>query len=125
MMLTQTSQLEYEELCRLDVLGLADSPLNDQQAVYSEFKEQLIRSAQGWYETGLSCKGNRQLCRITRVGVYDGCELQQASCSEWSNRRIHDSIIREQKEQGIIESAHQPARGVKILHSPQTSGTGK
>ena len=52
MMLTQTSQLEYEELCRLDMLGLADSPPYEQQAVYSEFKERLVRSEQGWYETG-------------------------------------------------------------------------
>ena len=57
-MLKQTSQLEYEELCRLDVLGLADSPPYDQQAVYSEFKEQLVRSEQGWYETGLPWKGD-------------------------------------------------------------------
>ena len=35
MMLTQTSQLEYEELCRLDVSGLADNPPYDQQAGYS------------------------------------------------------------------------------------------
>ena len=54
MILTQTSQVQYEELCRLDVLGLADNALNDQQAVYSEFKEQLVRSEKGWYETGLS-----------------------------------------------------------------------
>ena len=46
MMHTQTSQLEYEELCRLDVLGLADSPPYDQQAVYSEFQEQIVRSEQ-------------------------------------------------------------------------------
>ena len=39
MMLTQTNQLEYEELYGLDVLGVADNPLNEQQAVYSEFKE--------------------------------------------------------------------------------------
>ena len=52
MMLTQTSQLEYEELCRMDVLGLAD-----QRAVYGEFKEQLVRSGEGWYETGLPWKG--------------------------------------------------------------------
>ena len=47
MMLTQTSQLEYEELCRLDLLALVDSPPYDQQAVYSEFKAQLVRSEQG------------------------------------------------------------------------------
>ena len=60
MMLTQTNQLELEELYGLDVLGLADNPLNERQPVYSEFKEQLIRSEQGWYETGLSWKGDRR-----------------------------------------------------------------
>ena len=35
MMLTQTSQTDYEELCPLDVLGLADSSEHDQLAVYS------------------------------------------------------------------------------------------
>ena len=59
MMLTQTSQLDYEELCRLDVSGLADSPPYNQQAVYGEFREQLVRNEQGWYETALPWKGDR------------------------------------------------------------------
>ena len=58
MMLTQTSQTDYEELCRLDVLGLADSSQHDQLAVYREFKEQLVRNEEGWYETGLPWRGN-------------------------------------------------------------------
>ncbi len=33
--LTQTSHIEYDELCRLDVLGLADSPQQDQREVYA------------------------------------------------------------------------------------------
>ena len=44
MMLTQTTHAHYEQLCRLDVLGLEDSAENDQQDVYTEFKEQLERS---------------------------------------------------------------------------------
>ena len=58
MMLRQTSQTDYEELCRLDVLGLADSSEHDQLAVYSQFKEQLVRAEKGWYETGLPWRGN-------------------------------------------------------------------
>ena len=38
MFLTQTSVADYEDLCRLDVLGLEDTPTGDQGAVYSEFK---------------------------------------------------------------------------------------
>ena len=52
-LLTQTSHVYYEELCRLDVLGLTDTPPNDQRSVYAEFKEQLMRDKEGWYETGL------------------------------------------------------------------------
>ena len=47
MMLTQTSQSDYEELCRLDVLGLEDRSEHDQATVYDEFKEQLTRSPEG------------------------------------------------------------------------------
>ena len=54
MYLTQTSSGDYEQWCRLDVLGLEDQPTGDQAAIYGEFKEQLIRSDEGWYETGLS-----------------------------------------------------------------------
>lgn len=39
MLLTQTSHVDYEELYRLDVLGLEDTPEHDQCAVYAEFRE--------------------------------------------------------------------------------------
>jgi len=52
-LLTQTSHVNYEELSRLDVLGLADTPPNDQSSMYAKFKEQLVRHEEGWYETGL------------------------------------------------------------------------
>ena len=51
--LTRSSSTDYEELCSLGVLGLEDKPAGDQQAVYSEFQEQLVRHPEGWYETGL------------------------------------------------------------------------
>ncbi len=50
MLLTQSSQADFENLCRLDVLGLADTSGNDQVAVYKDFKENLVRNEPGWYE---------------------------------------------------------------------------
>ncbi len=47
MLLTQTSHVDYEQLSRLDVLGLEDSSEHDQKIVHSEFKEQLQRSPEG------------------------------------------------------------------------------
>ena len=44
--------MEYEDLCRLDVLGLKGPAVGDQEQVYNEFKEQLQRGSEGWYQTG-------------------------------------------------------------------------
>ena len=46
-------QSDYERLSQFNVLGLVDSPEYDQKEVYAEFQEQLVRSKEGWYETGL------------------------------------------------------------------------
>ena len=54
--LTRSPSTDYEELCSLDVLGLEDKPAGDQQAVYSEFHEKLVRHPEGSYETGLLWK---------------------------------------------------------------------
>ena len=45
--LAVNSAANYEQLCALDVLGLADSCTGDQQDVYSEFKELLTRFSDG------------------------------------------------------------------------------
>jgi len=44
---TQTSHVDYDNLCKLDVLCLADSPTGDQAEVYAEFKKQLTQDAEG------------------------------------------------------------------------------
>ena len=104
-LLTQTSQVEYEQLCRLDVLGLEDSKEHDQNIVHAEFKEQLQRSAEGWYETGLPWRSNhpellsnksgslRRLYRLTK-------KLQRDGLTE-----VYDNIIRDQVKAGIVEKA--------------------
>ena len=66
MFLTQTAATDYEELCKLDVLGLRGKPSADRSDVYEEFKEQLIRSPKGWYETGLAGEETTLLCQTTR-----------------------------------------------------------
>ncbi|PFX28961.1 hypothetical protein AWC38_SpisGene6275 [Stylophora pistillata] len=58
MFLTQTTAANYEQLCKLDVLGLCDTPSGDQADVYEEFKEQLTRGPEGCTNTG-----KRQGCR--------------------------------------------------------------
>jgi hypothetical protein len=58
MLLTTTSQADFERLCRLDVLGLEDTSEKDPRPVYDEFKETLTHNEEGWYETSLLWKSN-------------------------------------------------------------------
>ena len=48
MLLTQTSPVDYEKLCHLDVMGLADTPEDEQ--VKCTNCEQLTRCEAEWYE---------------------------------------------------------------------------
>ena len=119
-LLTQTSHIEYDELCRLDVLGLADSPQQDQREVYAEFREQLTRDEAGWYETGLPWKGNHptlptneqgSLCRLRNLKR----KLQRSELDE-----AYGAKIEEQKSEGVVELANEQAKGVEfyIPHKP-------
>ena len=58
MLLTQTSQSDFDRLCRLDVLGLKDSTECDQNLVYEDFWEQLSQGPSGYYEASLPWKAN-------------------------------------------------------------------
>ena len=69
MLLTQTSHTDYEDLCRLDILRLEDRPEHDQQTVHSEFREQLIRDPEGWYENGLLWKKNHPPLPSNKEGI--------------------------------------------------------
>ena len=47
MFLGQTNPNDYEELYRMDVLGLKDKPNGDQNVFYEDFLEELTRSPEG------------------------------------------------------------------------------
>ena len=55
--LAVNSTTDYDNLCSLDVLGLTDTT-GQESNVLGEFKEQLTRSQEGWYETALPWKPN-------------------------------------------------------------------
>ena len=106
MLLTQTSQKDYEELCHLYILGLADTTEHDQSAVYSKFEEQLSRSPSGWYETGLPWHGNHVPLPSNEVG-----SILRLNLLEWHLKRKHlikdyDAVIKQQCKRGIMESAN-------------------
>lgn len=112
MFLTQTSHADYEDLCRLDVLGLEDRPTGDQMGVYEEFKEQLRRSPDGWYETSLPWKGNHPDLPNNKTGSLRRLEnLVKKLDKQPGMLNNYDAIIRDQLSQGIVEPAPENPQG--------------
>ena len=70
MQLTQTSQADLESLCRLDMLGLQDPGVGDQEEVYREFREQLRRD------------GTKQ-DSLGRVTIHPDQAMREAVFSGW------------------------------------------
>lgn len=108
MFLTQTAAADYEALYKLDILGLKDSAIGDQETVYDEFKEQLTRSPEGWYETSLPWKGNHPPLPNNKMGSLKRLNnlLEKQNMLE-----RYDSIIQDQLSQGIVERAGDEVEG--------------
>ena len=111
MFLTQTSAADYEELCRLDVLGLEDTPIGDQRVVHQEFLEQLKRSPEGWYETALPWKGNHPPLPDNKLSSLKRLATLLHRIKRNGKLEEYDTIIREQLEEGVVEEAEMPAKG--------------
>ena len=119
--LTNTVNQDYDRLCRLDVLGIEDKPEGDQNIIYEEFKEQLTRDEEGWYETGL----------LWRPGHEPLKDNKEASIGRLNNliKRLkrdpalfeeYDQKIKDQIEEGIVEEAPKDPEGIEfyIPHKP-------
>lgn len=102
-LLTQTSHVDYEELCCLDVLGL--SAPNDQSSVYAEFKEQLVRHEEGWYETGLPSRGNHPVLPNNKDGSLRRLACLNKKLERQGLTNQYAEIIKEQKKERIVERA--------------------
>ena len=117
MLLTQTSQADYEALCRLDVLGLEDKSEHDQLTVYEEFKEQLNRSPEGWYETGLPWRGNHPPLKDDREGSLRRLTDLQKRLKKRDLTELYAAVIEDQIQQGIVEEAPPQVMGVEFYIS--------
>ena len=125
MLLTQTSHVDYEELCRLDVLGLADTPTNDQGSVYAEFKEQLVRDPEGWYETGLPWRGNHPVLPNNKEGSLRRLKSLDKKLERQELTNEFADIIEEQKNSGSCGVRRRLERWKpRILHTTQASCAG-
>ena len=121
MFLTQASCCDYENLCRLHVLGQEDTNVGDQGIVYEEFKEQLKRSPEGWYEVGLPWKGNHPPLLNNEAGSLKRLNaLTKRLETQPEMLERYDSVIQDQLAQGIVERVESKAkeREFYIPHKP-------
>ena len=115
MLLTQTSRVDFEELCKLDVLGLADSPSGDQGVVYDEFKEQLRRSEEGRYETGRPWKGNHSPLPNNKDGSLRRLASLVRKLEKNGSIDDYNALIKEQLTEGIGERVPNSIEGRKFF----------
>ena len=118
MFLTQTSTADYDNLCRLDVLGLADCATGDQEEVYSEFKEQLRRDEEGWYETSLPWKGNHPPLPSNEAGSLRRLTGLVKKLRSQGTIERYDQVIQDQIKTGIVERVVGPATGQHEFYIP-------
>lgn len=111
MFLVQTASNDYEELYRMDILGLEDKSNGDQSVVREEFLEQLSWSPEGWYETSIPWKGDHPPLPSNKSGSLKrlGSLVQRLKKTDRLND--YDAIIQEQLKEGIIEEAEIAATG--------------
>ncbi|KAK3748481.1 hypothetical protein QZH41_017559 [Actinostola sp. cb2023] len=95
----------------MDVLGLQDFPEGDQNQVYTEFKEQLVRSPEGWYETGLPWKGNHPILHNNEAGSLRRLHSLERKLEKQGLTEKYHNIIQEQLEAGIVERVTDPPNG--------------
>jgi hypothetical protein len=87
----------------MDVLGLADTTVGDQEAVYEEFKEQLYRGPEGWYESGLPWKGSYFPTGTNEVNSQRRLRMLVSKLKTSGKLEEYDNVIREQLNEGVVE----------------------
>ena len=118
MFLIQTSTVDYDNLCRLDVLRLADCAICDQDEVYSEFKEQLRRDDEGWYETSLTWQGNHPPLPSNEAGSLHRLNGLVKKLRSQGMLERYNQVIQDQIKAGIVERVSRPAAGQHEFYIP-------
>ena len=87
-----------------DVPGIEDSPAEYQSTVYEDVKEQLTRSKEGWYETGLLWKvGHPMLSTNENGSLARLSTLLKKLKRQPDLYQDYNSVIKDYLNQGIIE----------------------
>ena len=121
MLLTRNSTCHHDQLCRLDIIGIEDQPSGEQEFVYKEFKDELQRHPQGFYETSLIWKVGHPNLDNNKAGSLLRLKNLLGKLKKGPEKlEQHDNIIKEQLAEGIIERVTIQPNGKEyyIPHKP-------
>ena len=113
-----TAQEDLESLYCLDVLGLSDTRDGDQHAAYSEFKEQLVRKPEGYYERRLPWKQNHPY-----LPTNEQVSLRRLSgtLKKLEGRNLlqdYHNVMTQQLSEGTLEPASKHPTGEVVHYIP-------
>ena len=115
--LLQTGQEEFEKLCSLDVLGLAES-VYEQTFVHQDFKDQLVRNREGCYETRLPWKPNHVSLPENKQLVNARLQSVTRKLERLGKLKDYDDIMQEQLKEGVIEPIPESPTGEVVHYVP-------
>lgn len=115
--LTQATSVDFEQLCCLHVLGLANSSTNDQDVVHSEFKEQLICHPDGYYQTSLPWKGSHPPLPSNKTGSLKRLQQLLRKLKRTNTYDQYSAIIQEQKKRKNYRTSSSRTQWDRILHT--------
>ena len=121
----KSSIVDYEKLCSLDVLGLKDSDDGNQSSTFEEFKDQLERKPEGFYETGLLWKSGKTELPNNRIGsLARSGKLVKRLEKDPELFSAYDKIMKDQESEGIIEEVNCEGHGnvFYLPHKPVIRG---
>ena len=102
---------------------MADSSEHDQLAVYSEFKEQLVRNNEGWYETGLPWRGNHRPLQKAFLQIRIKEHERDALRFQWRNE--HSNIETYRFTRALFGLTCSPGLLVGVIEQHLQSREGK
>ena len=115
---TKSSIVDCEKLCSLNVLGLKYSDDGKQNSVFEEFKDQLERKPEGFYEKGLIWKSDKTELTSTKPGGLTRLgKLVQKLEKDQELFSAYDKIMKDQESGGIIEEVNCEGNG-KVFYLP-------
>ena len=116
--LLKTGQEEFEKLCSLDVLGLADTGTKRETEIHEDFIQQLNKTPAGYYETKLPWKEDHVPLTTNKSLSASRLISTTRKLEKTGKLQEYDQIMQEQIADGIIEPIPEHPTGEVVHYIP-------